>query len=241
MSEQGSSVQGPGSRGAAPRSESLDLRSKGFTLLEVLLAMAILSLIMTVIYSSFATAGKNVEQAEAIRDETDLARTLIARLSADIANAYPNASGNYPAVPTIFYGKKEEVGGDAGAGNEKIRRDSISLTTLTNWRKPDSKETELWEVGYFFKEKPDGKGYVLFRREKRELSKDVRALEGGVEYEITDRVESLQFTYSNNGSTWTDIGWDSNKLGKLPNAVEITLFLDTGRMYSARVDVGNSK
>mgnify|MGYP001563265710 CR=1 FL=1 len=227
-----------------PLSAIRNSQSKGFTLLEVLLAMAILSVIMTVIYASFSTAGKNVEQAEAIRDETDLARTLIARLSADIANAYPTVSANYPAVPTIFYGKKEEAGDRIGAGDEKIRRDSISLTTLTNWRKPDSKETELWEVGYFFKEKPDGQGYVLFRREKRELSKDVPALEGGVEYEITDRVESLQYTYSNNGSTWTDTGWDSRSSAfgnKLPKAVEITLILDTGRMYSARVDVGNSK
>jgi len=213
--------------------------SKGFTLLEVLLAMAILSLIMTVVYASFSTAGKNVEQAETIRDETDLARTLIARLSVDIANAYMNPSMNSPKTLTIFYGKKEEAGGGVGAGDEKIRHDSISLTTLTNWRKPDSKETELWEVGYFFKEQPDGKGFALYRREKRELSQDSPALEGGVEYEITDRVESLQFTYSDNGSTWTDNGWDSKSVGKLPKAVEIALVLDTGKLYTARVDVGN--
>jgi len=230
--------------GADHVSRSTSHASRGFTLLEVLLAMAILSLIMTVVYASFSTASKNVEQAETIRDETDLARTLIARLSVDIANAYPNSGAEYPTVPTIFYGKKEEDVGDVGAGGAKIRHDSISLTTLTNWRKPDSKETELWEVGYFFKEKPDVKGYTLFRREKRELSKDVLALEGGVEYEITDRVESLQFTYSQNGSTWTDEGWDtrSSSFGqKLPKAVEITLILDTGNIYTTRVDVGNSR
>ena len=213
--------------------------SKGFTLLEVLLAMAILSVILTVIYASFSTAGKNVEQAEAIRDETDLARVLIARLSEDIANAYMNASMNSPTIIlTMFYGKKEEVEGEVRAGDQKIRRDSISLTTLTNWRKPDSKEMELWEVGYFFKEKPDGKGHTLFRREKREISKDVPALEGGVEYEVTDRVESLQFTYSNDGSKWTDTGWDS-KLSGLPMAVEIALILDSGNVYVTRVDVAN--
>ncbi|NTW58750.1 MAG: hypothetical protein HGA43_06255 [Nitrospirae bacterium] len=204
----------------------------------MLLAMAILSVIMTVVYASFSTAGKNIEQAEAIRDETDIVRTLIARLSVDIANAYLNSNGIYPPVPTIFYGKKEEVEGVAGAGNEKIRHDSISLTTLTNWRKRDSKEMELWEVGYFFREKPDGKGYALFRREKRELSKDIPALEGGVEYEITDRLESLQITYSDNGTTWTDTGWDKSR-NSLPKAVEIALSLDTGKVYTTRVDVGN--
>ena len=201
--------------------------------------MAILSLIMTVVYASFSTAGKNVEQAETIRDEADIARTLISRLSVDIANAYMNSSMNAPTVLTIFFSKKEEIVGGSTTGDEKIRHDSISLTTLTNWRKPDSKETELWEVGYFFKERPDGKGSTLYRREKRELSKDFPALEGGVEYEITDRVESLQFRYSDNGLTWTDTGWDSKSLGRLPKAVEIALLLDTGKLYTTRVDVGN--
>jgi hypothetical protein len=207
--------------------------------------MAILSLIMTVIYASFSTAGRNVEQAEALRDESDLARTLMARLSDDIANAYINSGMNSPEVLTIFYGKMEEVEGRSGVGNEKIRHDSISLTTLTHWRKLGSKETELWEVGYFFKEKPDDKGFSLFRREKRELSKDVPALEGGDEYEITDRVESLQFRYRQGnqaGSPWRD-AWDTKSLssptrGVLPSLVEIALTLDTGKVYVTQVKIG---
>lgn len=208
-------------------------QSKGFTLIEVLLAVSILALIVTVIYASFFTAGRNVEQAEAIRDSTDLARTLVARLSDDIANAYFNPGMNSSVVTTIFYGKKEE----AAAGDEKSRRDSLSLTTLTNWRKPDSKETDLWELGYFFRQKPDGTGFVLLRREKRELSKDVPALEGGVEYEITDQVEGLQFRYSNDGKTWFD-EWDSRTKGERPKVVEIGLVLESGMTYSTRVEVG---
>jgi hypothetical protein len=201
--------------------------------------MAILAVIMTVIYASFSTAGRNVEQAETLRDETDVARTLLSRLTDDIANAYVNPIMNSPRTLTIVYGKKEEVEG--GVGDVKIRHDSIALTTLVDpsWRRPDSKEMGLWEVGYFFKENADGKGYTLFRREKRELSKDVPALEGGVEYEITDRVESLQFTYSDDGSKWTDNGWDSRSLNRPPKAVEIALTLDTGKVYTTRVDVGN--
>lgn len=236
ISDSGSKAADVGSR---PQSAIRSSRSGGFTLLEVLLALAILAVILTVIYASFSTAGKNIEQAEAIRDETDLARALIARLSVDIANAYPDGSGKFPSIPTIFYGKKEEVDGGGGAGAEKIRHDSIYLTTLTNWHRRESKEMELWEVGYLFREKPDGKGYALFRREKRELSKDVPALEGGVEYEITDQVESLQLTYSHDGSTWTDNGWDSRSQLRLPKMVEIALTLDTGKVYMTRVDLGN--
>jgi len=244
MNSVGSGVRGQGSGVSTSHSALRASHSMGFTLLEVLLAMAILSVIMTVIYASFSTAGRNIEQAETIRDESDLARTLIARLSDDIANAYVNPFMNTPTTVTIFYGKKEEAEFGTGPGNEKVRHDSISLTTLTNWRKPDSKEMELWEVGYFFKEQPDGKGYALFRREKRELSKDTPALEGGDEYEITDRVESIKFTYLNNSLTWTDNGWDSRSSTfgqKMPKAVEIAIALDTGNVYTTRVDVANSQ
>jgi len=205
---------------------------RGFTLLEVLLAMAILAVILTVVYASFSTAGKNVEQAEALRDEMDIARGLLVRISSDIANSYIGQNMS----TTFFYGKKEEAEGES-SGGAKIRRDSIAMTTLTN-RPLNLKETELWEVGYFFKEKPDGKGFVLFRREKRELSKDVLPLDGGTEDEITDRVESLQFRYSTDGTNWTDNGWPLSSSAQ-PKAMEIILTLDNGKVYTTKVDVGN--
>lgn len=231
-----------GYRCVIPNSEFHIPNPKGFTLIEVLLAMAILVVIMSVVYGSFSTAGRNVQQAEAARDETDLARTLLSKLTDDLANAYYNSAmnpqdltkGAGATVPiSFFYGKKVEV----GEGDEKARHDSLALTTLTNWRKPDSKETELLEVGYFFKEKPEGNGYSLFRREKRELSKDSPALQGGVEYELTDRVEGLQFRYYD-GNKWVDeLDTINNRGAALPKAVEITLMLDTGKVYMTQVDV----
>ena len=217
-------------------------KSRGFTLLEVLIATAIMSLLVTVIYTSFFTAGRNVEQAEAIRDGTDLARTLVAKISSDITDAYFNPNMNAPLVTTIFYGQtvlsdtalSDTVISDTGLKN--TRYDGLYLTSLTNWRKPDSQETDLWEVGYYFKQKPDGSGWILMRREKRGLSNDFPALEGGVEYEMTDRVATLQFKYFD-GSVWTD-GWDSRISQKLPNAVEISLLLDDGSFYITQMDVG---
>ena len=209
-----------------------DRKKRGFTLLEVLLALAILAAVMTAVYASFSTASRNVESAETVRDETDLARTLIARLSDDIANAYYNQDMK---TTTILYGKKEE----AGTGDDKRRLDSLAMTTLTNWRKPDSKETDLWEVGYHFEETADGRGHVLMRREKRELSKDIPLLEGGVDYEITDKVDGFQLRYYN-GSQWSD-EWDTRKHFSLPQKVEITLSLAEEKRYVTVVDIGNKR
>ncbi len=229
----------------------------GFTLLEVLLAMAILAVILSVIYATFTTAENSVAQAEAMRDETDLARSLLTRLSTDIANAYYRPT---TALPMFLCGRKVEV--DNPEGGEKLRHDSISLTTVTNFPRPGTREMELWEVGYFFREKenPEGRRYSLVRREKRELSKDIAPLQGGDEYELTDRVESLQIRYlagsaqaaSAASLTWSDT-WNCGSAqacvgdfasaipgtSQLPTVVEITLTLDDGRIYTTQVDVLN--
>lgn len=206
------------------------LHAMGFTLIEVLLSMVILAAVVAGVYASFSTSGRNIEQAEKVRDETDLARTLITRMSDDLSNAFIKVPGS-----GIFVGKKEEE----EVEGEKRRIDGVSLTTLTNWRRPDTKEMELWEVGYHFQEKPDGKGRVLVRREKRELSKDEPPLEGGVEYELTDRIIRLQLRYYDEiRRAWAD-EWDSRKASTLPNRVEISLTLDNGKVYVTEVDVRN--
>jgi len=202
--------------------------SNGFTLLEVLIAVAIMAGIMTVIYASFATASRNIEQAEAKRDATDLARTLLTKLSNDITNAYFSPT----MTETFFYGRK------SAAEQDEFRFDAIAFTTLTNWRRPNSKETELWEVGYLFDETPEKNGRALLRKEKRELSRDSPPLEGGVDFMLTDRVKSLRLRYFN-GLVWTE-DWDnrSQRSLLLPKAVEITLVLDEGSLYTMQVEVG---
>jgi prepilin-type N-terminal cleavage/methylation domain-containing protein len=204
-------------------------RSEGFTLLEVMLSVAILSVIVTVIYASFSTAESSVKQAEEIRDQTDLARTLITRLSDDIHDAYCDATGR-----TIFNGRKQET----DTGDIKRRLDSIELTTLTNSRTRNSKETDLWLVGYFFKEKPDGSGSILMRKEKRDLSGTESLLEGVTEYEITDRVDELHLAYFKSSYPMLEEFGSLNKC-ELPRIVAITIAFDDGSVYSTKVSVGN--
>ena len=200
MNNAGSGVQGPWSRGAStdsvlsPQSTALS----GFTLIEVLLALAILAIVMTTIYGSFGTASRNIERAEEVRDGTDRARTLIARITTDLSNAYfvPNSPDTFQ---TFFLGKKFQT-----EDEKKRRYDSVNLTTLTNTRKADTKEMSLWEVGYFFQDKPDGSGRLLTRREKRVLDKASPPLEGGADpFSLTDTVDIMQIRYYN-GTIWVD-------------------------------------
>jgi general secretion pathway protein J len=214
--------------GRVPHSALRIPHSKGFTLLEVLLAMAILAFIAAVIYGSFATAIRSVEQAEAARDSTDLARTLFGRLTNDIANAWCKAG----VTGAHFHGKKEEP----EVNGTKVRMDSLSLTTLTNWRRPGTTETDLWAVGYFFRERPDGSGRVLMRKERRVLDVPSGQQAEEAEYEITDQVESLKIRYTSDGKTWLDDAGGATACFR-PRAAELSLMLADGKAYQTLVDV----
>ncbi len=203
-------------------------RNRGFTLIEVLLALSILAMVVTGIYAAFSTSSSNIEGAERARDEGDMARSLIARLSDDISNAFYKDG----LAGAVFYGRSHEV----ETGGQALRKDSVFMTTLTNWRRPDTKETDLWEVGYLFQEKPDGSGHVMMRSEKREFSKDAQPMEGGTEFEITDKVDELRLRYYD-GANWSD-DWDAKSSHRLPKAVEITLVLAGGRLYGTKVEAG---
>jgi general secretion pathway protein J len=203
--------------------------SRGFTLLEVLLALAILAVVMTVIYSAFSAAGTSVDHAEAVRDETDLARTLIARMTTDLTNGYCRSVSE----GQFFYGKTEEH----DIAGTSSRLDRLALTTLTNWRPPNSKESEIWAVGYFFREKPDGSGYVMMRSEKH-ITNDEATQEEAKEYEITDEVAGLQIRYWD-GSKFVDkeeVG-GTESCASQEKAVEITLTMNDGRIFMTDISL----
>jgi hypothetical protein len=159
----------------------------------------------------------------------DLARTLLGRLTLDLANAWCAAG----MTGTLFYGKKEEP----EVEGKKVRKDSLSLTTRTNWRRPGTKEMDLWGVGYFFRERSDGSGYVLMRKERRSLEVVNGVLAEETEYEVTDQVESLRLRYSRDGKAWLDELGGTASCDR-PAAAEITLVMADGATYMTVVKAG---
>ena len=201
----------------------------GFTFVELLIAIAILSIIMAVVYKSFYASTEGIKRAEAVDDINSTARVIFLKLMDDINSAYLTGKD------VIFVGDSKR--------DKDLPQDSLSLTSLSNLRMVrDAKETDLYETGYYLKEDYDyqrqEKKTSLFRREKKTIGIEP-VLEGGEAYELTDEIAGIRFSYFD-GTSWKD-NWDSRITKALPKGVEVEIILFDAdkrkRIFKTIIDV----
>lgn len=205
-------------------------KRNGFTLVELLIAIAILSIIMSVVYKSFYASTEGIKRAEVVDDINSTARVIFLKLMDDINSAYLDNSNK-----TIFVGDSKR--------DKDLPQDSLSLTSLSNLRMVrDAKETDLYETGYYLKEDYDyqrqEKKTSLFRREKKTIGIEP-VLEGGEVYELTDEIAGIRFSYFD-GASWND-KWDSRITKALPKGVDVEIILFDAdkrkRIFKTIIDV----
>lgn len=147
---------------------------KGFTLIEVLVAMSILSIILGVIYSSFFAASRASKMVELDEDVYQTARSLFAMLTTELRS--------------VYFDPTSGLGGLNGSGN------SIGFVTTSHVRKAkDSKEGFMAEVSYFFDSSSLGEQEYLIKSVDPSVDSDYDS--GGRLYPLTDRVEEMNITY----------------------------------------------
>ncbi len=202
-----------------------DTRSKlvlGFTLLEVLISIAIISIILTVIYGAYTS---NLETVQIIR--RDSAVTQSGRVTLDIVTR---------DLESIFFKKIETVEGEPKiklgliGSNESLNNKPaghLDLTT-TNRLTPlkTGMQVDLCEVGYFLKETEGQESLTLWRRDSPVV--DDKLEEGGQAYELVRGVSALEITYQDRDGRETD-SWDTTVDDKekqyLPVLIRIKLTL----------------
>ena len=208
---------------------------RGFTLIEMLLAITIFGLLMIGVYQSFDQAFRSYQTVQRTRDVFDTARGAMDLIHEDLSSAVI-FSGQPSAV---FIGRDDSDGREANL-------DSVVMFTLTHTPlQPGAAAADQCEVEYrIITDRETGKR-ALLRRE--EPNPDALHEEGGGYTVLTDRVVSLDFRYFD-GELWTEF-WDSasrgdaaaaearvdrddtRNRGVLPEAVETELIIadDEGR------------
>lgn len=195
------------------------MRRRGFTLIEVMVAVVILAMVSTVVWSSFrdtTNTKKNVE-AQAVRYRT--VRLALERIAREVAMAYlsQNEDTAQPERRTRFVGKKRN-------GVDELTFSYFGHQRLYE----DAAESDTALVSYTSEGDRDRKGTInLMRRESRRLGY-LRPDELPGQYDILcDDVSKLRFEYWDaRDKQWRE-EWNTTsadgQVDRLPSKVRITL------------------
>ena len=203
------------------------LTSKGFTLIEILIAVAISALILTIIYGSYAASINTMNACRESADINQMARLALDRISEDISCALTSSTNEN----LQFVGKdSEEL-----EGTPMDTLDFTSTNCLALFR--GARECGICEIGYCIKQAPSealwGRGtstpltgqesdsdrFVLLRREQSPPDKE--PFSGGEFLGLAEEIKELDFEYYD-GKKWLS-QWGPNEREALPSAVKISL------------------
>jgi prepilin-type N-terminal cleavage/methylation domain-containing protein len=217
------------------------LRSSGFTLFEVLMAMAILGVLLSLLYMTFHQSMAAVAQTEERAEVIQQGRMILERIAGDLRGAFlPDPQQQLPS-PAFVYGL---VGKSTKEGD--TFRDRIDFSASTPpYAVFDKGAGEIVEIGYFLDHAPGAKGLTLFRRQ--DLPGDGDLLRGGRTLPICDGVRGLNFVYFSRDAVKekSAVGrkdWDTlqgAQRNQLPRRIAMELALEDarGRVHTFRTQV----
>ncbi len=194
--------------------------ARGLTLLEVMVAVSVLTLVATLIYGAFSTIARGKQTASNLSERYRIARVAMSRMSRELSMAY--VSAHVAVLPqlvtrvTAFTGTARRVDFDAFSHRRLLR---------------DAHESDQAELSYFTAPNAKISGQTdLVRREQTMI--DDQHGKGGVVQVMVDDVDTFALRYLDPMSgMWTE-QWDSTsavgQLGRLPLMVELYLVVKGG-------------
>lgn len=217
---------------------------RGFTLLEVLIAITILGIILTTIYGAVSRTIRTKDHAEASTRMASTGREAVLRIADEI-----EASLSPVRVPmAVFQG----VGGGTAQFLDQVR---FAISSRPPFGPIGTGNAGRILVTYYLAEQEGAPNTFILVRSERQLPKLTDAQNNGqdateeepqeIRTLVVDNVGGLRLRYLDGDSgQWSD-NWDSTQQGellnRLPIAVEIALFLfdDTGQVqdFSTVVDL----
>lgn len=139
-------------------------RQRGITMVEVLIALAVLSMIVMSVWSSFRGTMDGMKATEVIQMRYSIVRNGLSRMQSELGMAY--LSFNRPLDDARQYTLLD------GVDNGKT--DDLTFSSFSHLRmRKDANESDQSVIQYFLEKDPENpKRTHLFRRESRRLSGD---------------------------------------------------------------------
>ncbi len=195
---------------------------RGFSLVEMLIAMAMTALIMTTVSQALESTSKAVDAIHNLVESESTGPRVLELLREDLSRLAVYDTRDYK----LLKGDNEMIfGADA---------DRLDIVVYSQSKVPfelpgmdDLTRAAVNEVGYRVRESPLRKDFLeLYRREDPML--DDRPLKGGSFTLLYDRVVSFDLGYAANpehSPVWKD-NWDSESEESLPFAIRVFLEME---------------
>ena len=200
-------------------------RNRGFTLVELLVAIVVLSLISVLIYNAFASMKRTREGIERVDDRYREGRLAMTRMTRELQSAY--ISLHAPINQSLLIQRTAFIG-TSGTPADRLDFNSFSNRRMDK----NSHISDQCELSYFGSSNPDLSGVTdLARRFSTTLDMDPKK-GGRVEVLATDiDLFDLQYLDPLSGN-WVDT-WDTTQSvtgqpARLPVQVRIVLVLNGG-------------
>jgi general secretion pathway protein J len=193
-------------------------RQSGFTMLEVLVSIAIVAGMMTLLWGSFSLTANSKRRVEEIEDRYHQLRLAMGRMAREISMAYlsKNDQAGKLKPRTLMTGQR----------NASV--DDLLFSSLAHMRlQENAKECDQSLIRYYSAPDPDDRSVTnLMRRESRRLGTEHPG-EDGPAYIMLEDVEALHFEYfDEQNNEWRET-WDTTSMDgqpdRLPSKVRISL------------------
>lgn len=195
--------------------------SRGFTLMEIALAVSIVAVMGTLTWGSLSQSFDAYETVKDIDQRYHNVRVAMNRMSREIAMAFLTQPGRDFGKEQMW---KTAFVGKSGSDFAELQFTSFAHEVL----REDAKESDQCEIGYTVeRDEEDREKRNLVRRVDPRIDREPE--KGGPVAVLAEDIKKLKFRYFDpKDDDWTD-EWSTDKpehQGRLPTLVEITLVVD---------------
>jgi general secretion pathway protein J len=204
-------------------------RSRGFTLLELIVSVTVLAFITMLLYGAFSGMKHTRDGLTRVQDRYREGRTALARIVRDLQSAY--ISQHLPINQQIAVLKTAFI------GHQATPADRIDFNTFTNIRRDrNSHLSDQLEVSYFGEESLETPGTTDLVRRSSQYP-DLKPEAGGRIDVVATDIDLFDLAFLDpTTSQWVD-AWDttsaSGQQNRLPFEVRVTLIVNGGRRSAA--------
>ncbi len=185
----------------------------GFTVIEIIIAVALSALLLTVVYYTYFSIDRTIGAATEDQDALETGRILSELIKKDIRGISPSRS--------VLVGKNEVVDGS-----------SLGKIEFVTSAGPPTDAHKLRRIGYALITDEEG-GKILVKKESTDLNDPLDSSASAPRvFEVSRIVKGFQLQFFN-GTDWTD-GWDAGSAGALPTQIRVTIDVANAKGHEKR-------